>query len=101
MSDRREQLRALAAEIVERDDIADAYTAKSFTDRLFVIEVPADEPLPESVTDRLADHDVRPASEVYDDGERPQVPFAGAEGHDQYRFVDVRSRGDLQSYVVE
>jgi len=101
MTDRRERLRELADDLAERDDLGDAYVAKSFTDRLFVVEVPADRSIPGAVTDRLAEHDVYPASEVYEDGDRPQVPFAGADGHDQYRFVDVRSRGELQSYVVD
>jgi hypothetical protein len=100
MTDRRERLRALAEDLAERDDVADAYTAKSFTDRLFVVEVPSEGPLPAAVAERLADHDCYPASDVYDDG-GPGVPFAGSSDRDQYRFVDVRSRGDLQSYVVD
>jgi hypothetical protein len=101
MTNRREQLRELADELTERDDLSDAYVAKSFTDRLFVVEVPSDCSIPEAVMDRLAEHNVYPASEVYEDGYRPQAPFAGADDHDQYRFVDVRSRGELQSYVVD
>lgn len=100
MTDRRDRLRALAEDVTARDDVADAYTAKSFTDRLFVVEVPGGDPLPDAVAGRLAESDCRPASEVYDDG-GPGVPFAGSSDRDQYRFVDVRSRGDLQSYVVD
>lgn len=100
MTDRRDRLRALAEDIAARSDVADAYTAKSFTDRLFVVEVGGGDPLPDAVTEGLAEHDCYPARAVYDDG-GPGAPFAGSSDHDQYRFVDVRSRGDLQSYVVD
>lgn len=100
MTDRRDRLRSLAEDVAAREDVADAYTAKSFTDRLFVVEVPEGDPLPDAVAERLAEHDCLPASDVYEDG-GPDAPFAGSSDCDQYRFVDVRSRGDLQSYVVD
>jgi hypothetical protein len=100
MSDRRDHLRELAEALARRDDIHDAYTAKSFTDRLFVVELSAGESVPQAVRERLTENDLQPASEVYDD-DRTQTPFAGADDHDQFRFVDVQSRGELQSYVVD
>jgi hypothetical protein len=79
--DRGEHLRALADDVADRQDVADAWTAKSFTDRLFVVEVDGARDLPAAVED--------PA-------------FAGdLSGGDRYRFVDVQTRGDLQSYVVD
>lgn len=100
MSDRRAELDALAERLTDRPNIHDAYLAKSFTDRLLVVERPPGDPVPEAVVETLAAQDCLPASEVYDD-DRPQTPFAGAGDHEQYRFVDVQSRGDMQSYVVE
>lgn len=101
MSDRAAELRALAAEIASREDVQDAWTAKSFTDRLLVVETPAEEALPASVEHRLRDHDCRGADDVYGMDGVDGPGFAGdlADGR-RYRFVDVQSRGELQSYVV-
>jgi hypothetical protein len=101
MPDRSDALRTLAARLAERDDVTDAWTAKSFTDRLFVVEVPPDRAPPDEVRTCLHDHDLREANEVYG-ADAPDADFAGqlSDGR-RYRFVDVRERGDLQSCVVE
>jgi len=101
MCDRAGELGALAAELCNRPDVLDAWTAKHFTDRLFVVEVDPAARLPPGVRDRLHDHDLREANEVYDLG-AADADFAGtlADGR-RYRFVDVRERGQLQSYVVD
>lgn len=101
MTERREELRALADKLTQRPGIVDAYTAKSFTDRLFVIEVPEGETVPQEVADVLAEHSVYPTAEVYGEDSPPEAPFAGSEDHDQFRYVDAESRGELQSYVVD
>ena len=101
MTDRSGALRSLAAELRDRDGVTDAWTAKSFTDRLFVVEVPAEGSLPEAVRATLHGHGLREANEVYG-VDASDADFAGklADAH-RYRFVDVRERGELQSYVVE
>lgn len=101
MTERSGALRSLAAGLAERDDVTDAWTAKSFTDRLFVVEVGPDAKLPDEVRSRLHDHDLREANDVYG-VDAADADFAGrlADGR-RYRFVDVRERGELQSYVVE
>jgi hypothetical protein len=101
MNDRETELRQLAERLCNYDPIVDAWTAKSFTDRLFVVEVESGTDIPASVRERLVDHGLRGYNEVYDvsgaDG-----AFAGRlERGDRYQFVDVRERGQLQSYVVE
>ncbi|MFC7194531.1 hypothetical protein ACFQL4_07485 [Halosimplex aquaticum] len=50
----------------------------------------------------LHDHDLREANEVYEVDGADDADYAGdlADGR-RYRFVDVRSRGEMQSYVVE
>jgi hypothetical protein len=101
MTDRAETLRSLAGDLRRRDGVWDAWTAKSFTDRLFVVEVPGDADLPEAVRRTLHDHDLREANEVYG-VDAADADFAGDLGAARrYRFVDVRERGELQSYVVE
>jgi len=99
--DRAAALCELADRLVDRDGVTDAWTAKSFTDRLFVVEVPSDAELPAAVRSRLHEHGLREANEVYGVDAR-DADFAGrlADGR-RYRFVDVRERGELQSYVVE
>jgi hypothetical protein len=99
MSERRTHLQRLATRVANRSDIADAYTAKSFTDRLFVLEIEGGEGVPDEVVELLCAHDLLPAGEVYGDSDR-QKPFAGPDDREQYRFVDTQSRGSLQSYVV-
>ncbi len=95
------QLRQLADDPTEREDVADARTAKSFTDRLFVVEVDSARDLPAAVEERLRGHGLRGYNEVHD-VEAEDPAFAGdLSGGDRYRFVDVRARGDLQSYVVD
>ncbi|WP_135363795.1 hypothetical protein [Halosimplex halophilum] len=102
MSDRAADLSALADRLADREGVVDAWTAKSFTDRLFVVEVPPEGRLPETVRETLHGHDLREADEVYEVEGAADADFAGdlADGR-RYRFVDVRTRGDLQSYVVE
>ena len=97
MTERGDRLRDLADRVADRDDVTDAWTAKSFTDRLLVVEVRPDAALPASVRTRLHDHGFREANEVYD---VDAVAGRLADGR-RYRFVDVRERGELQSSVVE
>lgn len=101
MSDRREELKALAEELAERGDVQDAWLAKSFTDRLFIVEVPPEAELPAAVKSTLSDAGLRGADEVYD-ADGPDAGYAGhlEESH-RYRYVDCETRGDLQSYVVD
>lgn len=101
MSDRREELRALADDVASRDDVQDAWLAKSFSDRLFVVEVPPDAEMPAAVESELHDAGLRGAEEVYD-ADAPHAGYAGQlDDGVRYRYVDCKTRGELQSYVVE
>lgn len=102
MTDRTEELRSLAEAVADRAGVRDAWTAKSFTDRLFVVEVPPGADLPADVARTLDDRGLRGADEVYDVGGAADAAFAGAlEDGTRYRFVDVQTRGEHRSYVVE
>ncbi|MHB9288840.1 hypothetical protein ACKVMT_17565 [Halobacteriales archaeon Cl-PHB] len=99
MTDREAELRAVVARLRETDAVVDAFLAKSFTDRQVVVDVAAGSDLPDAVRDRLATHDVRPADAVYD---APRPTFASDVGDaTRHHFVDVRTRGDHCSYVVD
>lgn len=101
MSDREAELRALAARFREHQGVNDAFLAKSFTDYHLVVDVRHGESIPESIHERLTEHDLYGANEVYgsDDGD---LSFAGDVSHStRHHFVDVRSRGEYQSYVVD
>lgn len=99
--DRTAELRGLAADLRECEAVADAWLAKSFTDRLLVVDLAGGERVPDALRERLQAHDLYGANEVYgtDAGD---ASFAGAVGDaTRHQFVDVQTRGDHQSYVVE
>lgn len=103
MTDRESELRRLAERVCQREAVADAYLAKSFTDRHLVVDLRGDGTVPADLVDLLAEHDLHGANEVYghgDDGEGRS--FMGEVGDaNRHHFVDVRTRGDHQSYVVD
>ena len=101
MNEREQELRQLAERLCDRDAIVDAWTAKSFTDRLFVIEVETGSDIPGSVRERLVDHGLRGYNEIHDVRGADGAFVGRLERGDRYQFVDVRERGQLQSYVVE
>lgn len=102
MTDRAAELSALAERIAGREDVRDAWTAKSFTDRIVVVEVPPGSDLPADVERALRERGCRGADEVYDVDGAESAAFAGElDDGRRYRFVDARSRGELQSYVVD
>lgn len=101
MTEREAELHSLANDLRERGIVADAFLAKSFTDRLLIIDLQQDEELPSDIVTTLRKYDLVGANEVYGEGDR-DVSFAGSVGETtRHQFVDVRTRGDHQSYVVE
>jgi hypothetical protein len=92
MTDREAELRRLATTLREHDAVADAFIAKSFTDRLLIVDIQRGDSIPRRLVESISDHDLVGAN----------VSFAGAVGDEtRHQFVDVRTRGDHQSYVVE
>jgi hypothetical protein len=101
MTEREKELRRLAAEFREHDVVTDAFLAKSFTDHLLIVDVQCGESIPRGIVESLREHDLVGANEVYDDS-GTDVSFAGSVGNaTRHQFVDVLTRGDHQSYVVE
>lgn len=101
MTERETELRELAATIRDRDGIVDAFIAKSFTDFLLIVDCQDGETLPRDVLESIQEHDLVGANEVYGES-GPDISFAGSIGDaTRHQFVDVRTRGDHQSYVVE
>lgn len=101
MTERTEALDELVRSVADYDVVEDAWLAKSFTDRLLIVDVEQGESLPADLEERLAAHDLYGYNEVYDTQES-NASFAG-DGADatRHQFVDVRTRGDHRSYVVE
>lgn len=100
MSNREAELRQLTAELRTRDDVDDAFLAKSFTDRLVIIDVIGGNGIPADVADQLTAYDLYGADDVY--GEDEGGSFAGNVGNmTRHHFVDVRTRGSHQSYVID
>ncbi|MFC7041889.1 hypothetical protein [Halonotius sp. GCM10025705] len=101
MVDRATELRQLTDQIADYDAIDDAFVAKSFTDQLVVVDCKAGETLPAAITERLHDHGLDGANDVYATTEGDQSS-AGAVGEGtRHQFVDTETRGDHQSYVVD
>jgi hypothetical protein len=101
MTDREATLEDLATRLREHNAVNDAFLAKSFTDRLLVLDLEEGTSLPEDIHDLLADHDLRGANDVYRN-ERDDPSLAGdLSDATRHQFVDTRTRGDHQSYVVD
>lgn len=100
MSDRTVTLRQLSAELRDHGAVDDAFLAKSFTDRLMIIDINSDNAIPADVMDRLNKHDLHIADSVY--GENGGNLFASnVDDGTRYHFVDIQTRGSHQSYVVD
>ncbi|QZP39631.1 hypothetical protein [Halobaculum magnesiiphilum] len=100
MSDRREELEDVVSDLRDHDAVVDAFVAKSFTDRLVIVDIDGADEVPPDVVEHLADHDLRGADGVYSDGEGQS--FAGSVGDStRHHFLDMQTRGAHQSYVVE
>lgn len=101
MTDRETELRTLATAVCECDVVEDAWLAKSFTDRLFVVDLQQGADVPDELQRRLAEHDLYGTHKVYGTNERDASFVGTVSGVNRHQFVDVRTRGDHQSYVVE
>jgi len=101
MTDRTRTLQELAERIRAYEPVEDAWLAKSFTDQLLVVDVSSDERLPPEIETLVADHGLVGVNDVYGT-HSAETSFMGAVGGaDRHQFVDVETRGDHQSYVVE
>jgi hypothetical protein len=89
--DRVTELKRLAGRLEDDGAVEAAWLAKSFQDRVVFVEVPAGDPLPEAVRDRLREAGLRGVNDAY--GLADDAGFAGDVGdRTQHRFVDVRDR---------
>lgn len=98
-ADRETAIQRLLDSLREREAIADAWTAKSFTDLLLIVDVREGETLPGDVETMLAEQGFRGANEVYDTSERGSFVGDVPTGT-RHQFVDVQTRGAHQSYVI-
>lgn len=81
--------------------VDDAFLAKSFTDRLLILDVCQGESIPADLEQVLSNHGLHGYEGVYGDDEAARS-FAGDVGEStRHHFVDVQTRGSHQSYVVE
>jgi hypothetical protein len=100
VTDREAELRHLTERLRDREAVADAFLAKSFTDRLVIVDV-RDGDVPGEIRSELADYDLYGADSVYDGDGHVQSSTGQVGDATRHHFVDVRTRGDHQSYVVE
>jgi len=100
MSDREAELHELTTDLREHKAVTDAFLAKSFTDRLVIVDIDDTNGVPNDVVARLAEYDLRGADEVYDNDGRGSFAREVANGT-RHHFVDIQTRGSHQSYVVD
>ncbi|WP_311173713.1 hypothetical protein [Halobellus ordinarius] len=102
MTDREAELETLAERACEYDAVADAFVAKSFTDRQLVVDLEsADSDVPSDLIALFEEHGCYGTNEVYD-CDAADGSSAGAFGDTTRRqFVDSETRGEHQSYVVD
>lgn len=101
MADRATELRQLADDIADHDAIDDTFVAKSFTDQLVVVDYKAGETLPSAIVERLHEHGLVGANDVYATTEGDQSSTGAVGESTRHQFVDTETRGDHQSYVVD
>jgi len=101
MPSRESELDRLLDQAKAYDVVDDAWLAKSFTDRLFVVALHGDAPFPDDLERLLAEHDLLGCNEVYELGGEDHSFVGNLCGGNRHHFVDVRTRGEHQSYVVD
>jgi hypothetical protein len=80
--------------------VVDAFVAKSFTDRLVIVDTRSGT-VPEAVRERLATHECYGSETVYSDDEDGPAFAGDVCDATRHHFVDVETRGAHQSSVVE
>ena len=65
------------------------------------IDVAEGATLPEEVVELLADRGLRGYNEVHDVGGSDGSSAGAVAGGERHQFVDLRTRGEYQSYVVD
>lgn len=101
MTDREERLRQLVADVSDHSAVDDAFLAKSFTDRLLVVDVRRGADVPDSVVTRLAEHDLYGAADVYGTDDHAHSHVGDVGDSTRHHFVDVQTRGSHRSYVLD
>jgi hypothetical protein len=101
MTDRESTLRELASRAREYDAVADAFLAKSFTDRMIVVDLCGADAVPEELVALLEANGCYGANEVYDRDAEDGSSAGTVDGADRHEFVDTETRGDHRSYVVD
>ncbi|MDS0284423.1 hypothetical protein [Haloarcula onubensis] len=66
VTDRERQIRELVADIRTHETVDDAFLAKSFTDRLLILDINGTDGIPEEIVARLRERDFYSAETVYD-----------------------------------
>lgn len=100
MTDRERSLRRLVADVRAHESVEDAFLAKSFTDRLLILDIHGDA-VPDEIETRLKRHDFQSADAVYGDADGPHSSLGDVGDATRHHFVDVRTRGTHQSYIVD
>lgn len=89
MTDFRDDLAALAADLEHLDSVEMAWSANSFGDRVLFVELPDDGAVPDDVSAMIADAGLVGVNEAYDISTEAGASSAGPVGdRHEHRFVD-------------
>lgn len=80
MSDGRERLAAVTEQLLEYGVVTDAFLAKSFTDRLLIVDVTESAQLPADALELIHEHDFRALDSLNTDDKRPPLLWATSVG---------------------
>ncbi len=100
MSDQRERLAAVTEQLLGYDVVTDAFLAKSFTDRLLIVDVTESAQLPADALELIHEHDFGALDSLDTDDEQHRSAVGDVGGATRHHFVDMQTRGAHQSYVV-
>ncbi|WP_262177399.1 hypothetical protein [Haloarcula laminariae] len=101
MTDREQRIQDMVADIRTHDAVDDAFLAKSFTDRLLILDINGVEGVPDEIAVRLRECDFYSAEAVYGESDSHTSTVGAVGDGTRHHFVDTQTRGSHQSYVLE
>jgi hypothetical protein len=101
VTDRERTIQDLVSDIRTHDAVDDAFLAKSFTDRLLILDSNEVDGVPDEIVVRLREYGFHSAQAVYGESSGHTSTLGNVGDATRHHFVDTETRGSHQSYVLE